>query len=201
VAGANAFDRRGRLAGSNAEGVAMNWLFDTEVFEPDHGSDRKRTAWWEWTAPATGPVRIRTEGSDFNTYLAIYTGTSLSALSLVAASDNVANETWSDVQFEARRGQAYLILVDGRYANSTGYGNLVLHVDQAVAPNETLALYPAAEVELPGTSGVHYQLQASPNLVDWTNIGGVIQGSGVPIRILDPLRGTAKKFYRYRIVQ
>jgi hypothetical protein len=178
----------------------MNWLFNTEVFEPDHGSDHNKTAWWEWTAPATGPVRIRTEGSDFNTHLAVYTGTSLSAPQSVAANNDVSNEKWSDVQFQAQRGQGYLIMVDGYFGNTSGYGNTRPRVDQAISPGETLAIYPAAEVELPGSLGVRYQLQSSPNLIDWTDVGAVVQGAGVPIRVLDPLRGTNKRFYRYRIV-
>ncbi len=200
VPGANAFADRGQLTGSNAEGVAMNWLFDTEVFEPDHGSDRLRTAWWEWVAPANGPVRIRTEGSDFNTHLVIYTGSSLSNLRKVAENNDVFNGLWSDVQFQAQRGVGYLIMVDGHYANTSGHGNIRLRVDQAVSPAETLALYPAAEVELPGALGVRYQVQSSPNLVDWTNVGAPLEGTGAPIRVLDALRGTNKKFYRYQII-
>lgn len=200
VPGANAFARRGQLAGSNAEGVAMNWLFNTDPFEPGHGSARGKTAWWEWTAPADGSVRIRTEGSDFNTHLAVYTGTSLTDLRSVASNNDVPGGTWSQVTFTAQRGQGYLIVVDGFFANASGYGNIRLRVDQAVQPSETLALYPAVELEIPGLQGVRYQLQASPNLRDWTNVGGVLQGTGAPIRILEATRGTAHKHFRYRIV-
>jgi hypothetical protein len=200
VPGGNAFARRGQLAGSNAEGVAMNWLFDTEPFEPDHGTGRRKTAWWEWTAPASGPVRIRTEGSDFNTHVVIYTGTSLSNLRLVAANDDVANGVWSDVHFQAQRGQGYLIMVDGHYANASGYGNIRLRVDQAVGPSETLAVYPAVEIELPGVRGVRYQIQASANLMDWADVGPLLTGAGEPIRVLETVRGTGNRYYRYLVV-
>lgn len=205
VAGADAFIRRGRLVGANAEGVAMNYLFGTDVSEPAHGSDRHKTAWWEWTAPADGLVRIRTEGSvpltagagEVNTYLTVYTGTTLAGLQEVAANDDVPNGVWSEVRFQAKRGGKYQIVVDGRYQNTSGYGNLRLRVDQAVSPLETLAVYPAAEVELPGTAGVQYQLQASEDLIAWEDVGEPIVGSGEPIRVLDSLRGTNKRFYRF----
>ena len=202
VPGANSFARRGQLTGSNAEGVAMNWLFNTEAFEPDHGSSGHKTAWWEWTAPATGPVRIRTEGSDFDTYLVVYTGASLSSLHLVAANDNVSGEVWSDVTLQAQRGQGYLIMVDRRtlYTTASDCSNIRLRVDQAISPGETLAVYPAVEIELPGALGVRYQVQGSPNLIDWPDVGGIIQGTGTPIRLLQAARGTNNKFYRYQIV-
>ncbi len=33
------------------------------------------SVWWKWTAATDGKVRISTEGSDFDTVLAIYAGT------------------------------------------------------------------------------------------------------------------------------
>jgi hypothetical protein len=201
VPGSNSFGKRGKLAGANAEGVAMNWLFDTESFEPDHGSARDKTAWWEWTAPATGPVRIRTEGSEINTHLAVYTGNSLSNLRLISVNNDVPNGTWSDVTFHAVRGETYCIMVDGFYGNMSGVGNIRLRVDQAVPPQDTLAIYPAVEVELPGLLGVLYQLQESSDLISWTDMGNVIQGDGDPIRVLTPARGAGKTFYRYQTVQ
>ena len=202
VAGSDGFDQRGRLAGLNAEGVAMNLEFDLET-EPAHLSARFRTAWWEWTAPATGTVRIRTEGSElttgpgaFNTGLDVYVGTSLGGLVRKAHNDNVSGAFWSDVSFTATRGEVYQIAVGG--ATSGSYGNIRLRVDQAVPPAEVLAIYPAVEIEVPGATGVRYQLQWSPDLVGWSDFGDVITGAGVPVRILDPVRGTSRRFYRYR---
>jgi hypothetical protein len=202
VAGGDGFEQRGRLAGLNAEGVAMNLEFDLET-EPAHVSARHRTAWWEWTAPANGTVRIRTEGSelttgpgDFNTGLDVYEGTSLGGLVRKAQNDNVSGALWSDVSFTATRGTVYQIAVGG--ATSGSYGNIRLRVDQAVPPAEILAIYPAVEIEVPGATGVRYQLQWSPDLIGWSDFGEVITGAGVPVRILDPVRGTPRRYYRYR---
>ncbi|MFM7099603.1 MAG: hypothetical protein ACKO3N_00345, partial [Verrucomicrobiota bacterium] len=206
VPGADDFARRGRLAGSNAEGVAMNRFYGLEAFEPGHGSARGATAWWAWTAPATGPVRLRTEGStrleggELNTHLVVYSGNSFSNLRSVAQNNDAPGALWSEVTFQAQRGGEYVILVDGFFANSTGYGNIRLRVDQAVSPDETLALYPSVELEIPGTLGLRYQLQGSPNLRDWSDVGAVLPGTGTPIRIFQSTRGSGHLYYRYRMV-
>ena len=36
--------------------------------------------WWRWTAPATGPVEINTLGSEIDSRLTIYTGSTLASL-------------------------------------------------------------------------------------------------------------------------
>lgn len=191
------FETRGELAGSNAEGVSMNRLFSAQAFEPNHGSSRRATAWWSWTAPETGLVLMRTEGSEFDTTLTVYTGDTLSKLQRVAFNDDVTGAKWSEVRFEARRGDRFAIVVDGANANSTGFGNIRLRVDQATPPSQTLAVYPAMEVELPGVAGARYQLQSSEDFVVWLNVGEVRLGEGKPIRVFDSTRGTTRRYYRY----
>jgi hypothetical protein len=173
---------------------------------PPHTAAKYRSAWWEWTAPADGLVRIRTEGSEpvtgtgeFNTGLDVYEGTSLNGLVRKAQNDNVSGALWSELSFLAKRGEVYQIAVGG--AASGSYGNIRLRVDQKVPPSEVLAIYPAVEIEVPGASGVRYQLQWSPDLVGWSDFGAVITGAGVPVRILDPVRGTNRRYYRYRTLR
>lgn len=197
VIGADLFSERGILEGQSARGVANNTFFDRELNEPAHGSGRNHTTWWQWTAPATGLVDIRTEGSEFDTYLVVYTGNSITGLTPVAANNDQPNVTWSQVQFFAQQGVTYRIMVDGRLNNPSFEGNIQLSVNQAIAPENVLRLASAVEVEMPGLQGVLYQLQSSPDLVLWANEGTPIAGTGQPIRILQTTRDTAKKFYRY----
>lgn len=200
VPGANDFAQRGRLQGRNAEGTAMNMLYDSEAYEPDHGSQRRKTAWWEWTAPMSGSVRIKTEGSDFDTHLVVYQGSSLANLRPVVSNNDTANAVWSEVTFKADRGSGYVIMVDGHSNTPAGDGNIRLSVDQAVDYADTLAAYPAAEVELPGAPGVRYQLLSSENLIDWSEMGEPYVGLGLPIRVLDSHRGVKHRYYRYVVV-
>lgn len=198
VPGFDHFAQRGLLGGINARGAANNTFYGVELNEPNHGSFRNHTTWWQWTAPADGPVDIKTEGSDFDTFLAVYTGAALTSLQLVASNNNGTNVTWSEVKFNAQHGVNYQIMVDGApNSTSAGQGNIVLSVNQAVPAINTMAIYAAVEVEIPGNLGVNYQIQSSPDLISWVNIGGPMLGQGQPVRILDPSRGTNKKFYRY----
>ena len=57
---------------------------------------------------------MSTLGSDYDTLLAVYTGSSLSGLTVVGSNDNAATgDTTSRVQFTAVAGQTYIIAVDG----------------------------------------------------------------------------------------
>jgi hypothetical protein len=90
-----------------------------EAGEPYH-ADRQDgcSVWWAWTAPASGPVRMSTAGSGFDTLLAVYTGISVNSLLSVAANDDAGGrDYYSTVRFDAVAGTQYLIAVDGYVAS------------------------------------------------------------------------------------
>src|SRR5450631_2967027 len=60
-----------------------------------------KTIWYQWTAPITGTILFKTEGSDLDTCMAVYTGTNVANLLLVAQNDDVAfpNDLSSLVEF------------------------------------------------------------------------------------------------------
>ncbi|MGA2501278.1 MAG: S8 family serine peptidase, partial [Tepidisphaeraceae bacterium] len=92
---------------------------DKEAGEPDHaGNPGGASVWWRWTAEVTGTVTINTSGSDFDTLLGVYTGTSVAALTLVASNDDWES-LLSQVTFNAVLGTTYQIAVDG-YGAATG---------------------------------------------------------------------------------
>jgi hypothetical protein len=68
--------------------------------------------WWNWTAPSNGLVVINTSGSSFSTLLGVYTGASISNLTLVGA--NSSGGVNSQVKFVVSTGTTYQIAVDGR---------------------------------------------------------------------------------------
>ncbi len=97
-----------RLRASNAGGTA-------EPGEPGHaGAPAANSIWWEWTAPTSGAVTLSTSGSNYDTLLAVYTGTTLGALTPVAANDNDGGNPTSRLTFPAVAGTTYQIAVDGR---------------------------------------------------------------------------------------
>jgi len=77
------------------------------------------SAWYSWTPPSTGPVELDTCDSDFDSILAVYTGSELGSLSSIQANDDgeacffAENEYGSAVAFNATAGTTYRISVDG----------------------------------------------------------------------------------------
>ena len=85
-----------------------------ETGEPNHaGVAGGKSVWYQWTAPATGPVTIDTIGSAFDTLLAVYTGTAVNALTAKASNDD-SGGVQSKVTFTATAGTSYRIAVDGK---------------------------------------------------------------------------------------
>jgi hypothetical protein len=78
--------------------------------------------WWKWTAPVSGPVTIDTSGSSFDTFLAVYRGKAVNALTLIAENDNASEVGVGEsvVTFNARQGREYEIQVGGVYTGGGG---------------------------------------------------------------------------------
>ena len=96
-----------------------------EQKEPFHvGQAGGASVWYKWTAPASGSVQFTTAKSqfsqfpsDFDTLLAVYTGSSVSALTPVAANDDAGSSTLtSSITFNVTQGVTYYIAVDGTNA-------------------------------------------------------------------------------------
>ncbi|MBI5387029.1 MAG: hypothetical protein HZA90_20335 [Verrucomicrobia bacterium] len=96
-----------------------------EPGEPAHAGDLGgKSVWWKWTAPASGTFQLETTGSTFDTLLAVYAGSSVGSLSLIASNDNFSGMT-SLVTFSAVAGMEYRFVVDG-WAAREGQITLIL---------------------------------------------------------------------------
>lgn len=102
------------LAGLPVSASGSNAGATAETGEPaPEGTTPDASVWYRWTAPVTGNVTIDTCASDdFDTILAVYTGTALGALTEIASSDDECG-LQSRVTFRAFAGQEYRIAVDG----------------------------------------------------------------------------------------
>jgi hypothetical protein len=78
------------------------------------------------------------------------------------------------------------VLIDDVTLLSTGFGTPTVLAATAT---------PAVEISWPSTSGQDYQVQSAPNLVDWTNFGGVISGDNTTKAVYDTISLPAK-FYK-----
>ena len=67
------------LSGNSAQVTGTNGFATKEGGEPNHaGNAGGASVWWKWTAPSDGSIIISTAGSNFDTTLGIYTGSSVS---------------------------------------------------------------------------------------------------------------------------
>ena len=123
------------LLGANTQTTGDNFGAIKEAGEPNHaGFAGGRSLWWRWTAPATSRVSLSTAGSNFDTLLAVYTGTAVNALTLVAANDQDSTGTGtSALSFNAVAGTTYHIAVDG-YRDAPGRISLRLTSVLLTAP-------------------------------------------------------------------
>jgi lysophospholipase L1-like esterase len=132
----NAEDLGGELSAS-ASGTNVDAT--AEPGEPDHaGIPARASVWYRWTAPANGQIRIETCDSDFDTVLAVYTGSAVDALTPVASNDDTCG-LQSQVQLNAAAGTTYRIAVDGYFGDR---GSIELALAPAPDPG-TEALYVA----------------------------------------------------------
>lgn len=104
--------------------------------EPRGNSGVQGTVWWKFTATRTEPVQIRTLGSNFDTTLGIYTGSSVSALTQVAFNDDGGASNSSVVTFNTTSGVTYYVQVGGFGSNR---GNITLTFDHPAPANDNFA--------------------------------------------------------------
>jgi hypothetical protein len=128
------------LNGSNAGATK-------QAGEPNHaGNSGGRSVWWSYTAPASGQVTVNTAGSNFDTLLAVYTGSAVNALTEVASNDDIAAGTnpQSRVSFHATAGQIYRIAVDGYkfQGEAPDTGSIHLALAEHRIPNTFLTKHP-----------------------------------------------------------
>ncbi len=93
-----------------------NFNTTAEVGEPNHGDGEPSafsSIWFSWTAPFSGSVLFDTAGSDYETVLAVYTGTAVNSLTKLAEDENEILRIHSRVYFSATAGSTYYIAVDG----------------------------------------------------------------------------------------
>ena len=104
----------GTNVGSTHEPGEPNHLPDSDDPDsiPDGGT---HSVWYQWQAPVNASVTIDTSGSNYDTALAVYTGTAVNNLAEIRKNDDVTPGViqTSIVTFNAVAGTIYKIAVDG----------------------------------------------------------------------------------------
>jgi hypothetical protein len=105
--------------------TAMNDFATIESGEPAHaGNEGGHSVWYWFRAPANGTLQLTTAGSTFDTLLAIYTGTNVAQLTLVAENDDASpNSGYSTLTATLTRDQIYHVALDG-FGEAVGFARL-----------------------------------------------------------------------------
>lgn len=129
MGGNDAFVNASFYSGSAQAG--SNTFATVEPGEPSHrpggSATPSHSVWWKFTPPLTGYYQVDTLGSSFDTVLDVYTGTTVTALTRVGFSDDIAdNNSASQLSLFLTKGTTYRIAVDGK--DSAATGDVTLHV-------------------------------------------------------------------------
>jgi hypothetical protein len=160
---ADNFANRGITNGLSGVGSGSNTNATRETGETNHASKYgNHSVWLQWTAPANGVATFNTRGSSFDTLLAVYTGTSLSSLSPVAANDDEGNGRFtSQVQFNAAADTSYIIAVDGL---GSANGDIVLSWNLVTdVPQIPMISTQPADLTVSAGSNVTFSVSATCN--------------------------------------
>ncbi len=131
------------ISGTSGSITGNNFSATKEPGEPNHAGDPGgASVWYNWTASSTSPVTFDTALSGFDTLLAVYTGNSVSNLTLVASNDNMnKNSTRSRLTFTPVSGTVYHVAVDGKGGAN---GSIVLRWVQASVALPDLSIVASA---------------------------------------------------------
>src|SRR6185295_13268037 len=131
------FADRIQVSGTEIVATGDNYTATREPGEPNHnGTTNGNSVWWTWTAPAGGAVTFSTGNSDFDTWMAIYTGTNLTNLVLFAKDHNTAASIGgSRVITTVASNTTYQIAIEGTNGlTAGGQGSVQLNISLQVAP-------------------------------------------------------------------
>jgi len=195
------FTNRIVVAGSSLVVTGANVRATRETGEPQHaGQIGERSVWWSWTVPNSGSFAVLTEGSSFDTLLGVYTGISVTNLSLVASNNDASPPAvrTSLVIFDATAGQAFQIAVDGFEG---AIGNIVLQIRplQPLLGMPTVLSDNSFQFTLTGLPGQTNEIQASTNLTLWTTIETLVNSNGAIIFKDSGGIGFSRRFYRAKV--
>lgn len=102
------------IGGREGLDVATTFNATRQAGEPNHaGRGGRHSLWYSFRASASGVVIFSTEDVGFDSVLAAYRGSSLSALTQIAADDDSGTGGGSVMSFPVDAGERFMVAVDG----------------------------------------------------------------------------------------
>ncbi len=193
------------LPGASGTIAGRNLTARRETGEPrfpgTNGLASTNSVWFCGRVPVSGLLRFDTEGSNFDTLLAIYTGSRITNLVLVSADNNAGTNRTSRLYFQAEAGTNYWVAVDG-VAGQSGFFRLNWG---APGPgpsfgNPRLLADGSRELNLNGSVGDRYRVETTGDFLTWSNWLRLTNLTG-RIQFIDTVNTEARRrFYRAVLV-
>jgi hypothetical protein len=178
-------------AASLATGFTGAQIFNTfgatkEAGEPDHcGIPGGASQWFAYEAPADGDLTISTDGSDFDTVMAVYTssGSSFADLTeVICDNDSGADGLDSLVTFSVTAGTVYFIAVDGVEA-ATGTVNLAYELDVGMSIQNLGLQNEGLQFEVQTVPGLNFLIEGTEDMIHWSILESTSSVDGTYIYI------------------
>lgn len=173
------FVNRVPLSGASLTVMTSNLYATKEPGEPDKhaGVASSRSIWFSWMAPVSGPVAMTLtgRGTEFIPWAGAYTGNSLTNLTNAPALAERfdTNSLMTKLTFNASAWTTYALAIDG-FNNRSGPISFTLataNSPPAFGPlTLPITLSAGLKLAITGSAGQKFALQASTNLVDWSEI-------------------------------
>lgn len=193
------FDQRIPLSGLSATYSGLSNAGATkESGEPQHGGNPGgKSLWWTWTAPLSAGVLVSTEGSTFRNAVAVYTGNTVSNLTLVAGAVGAFGTNTTLVSFTATADTVYHVAVDG-FNGAGGNVALALRLPQAVLLEQPARLAGGEfRSTLRSEPGKVVLIEATTNFTHWEPILTITNSGSGMIQFTDPTAiNHRQRFYR-----
>jgi hypothetical protein len=188
------FENRIKLHGIYVIATSYNAGATRQSNEPVFGDSTGKTVWWSWTAPVGGTVSIDLSGSDYSFPMAVFTGSSLARLRMVATDSG-------GVTFEAVAGQTYQIAV-GDHAGLTGAIKLELQATIVDLPLFQTVRRPAnsALLRYPASAGQVVLLLRSNDGSNWQNVRTGVANRGMVEFLVRPAPSNNGPYYQAIVV-
>jgi hypothetical protein len=202
----DAFASAQALTGANATVTGANVNATKESGEPNHaGNTGGKSVWYKWTPQASGTTTIDTAGSNFDTLLAVYSGSAVNSLTPVASNDDDPNGGFqSKVSFTANAGTTYQIAVDGYGA---AFGNINLRLaststdttppkvkSSTIPANSATGIAPGVNVTAPFSEAMDASTtDGDPSTINGTTFKLMRAGTTTAIGAVVSYDATAKK--------
>ena len=194
------FVNRIPLAGSHVLTNGSNLDATLEPGEPAQPvSPGGASVWWSWTAPSDGLVEVTVANTGFPPLLDIYSGSTLSTLSLVVLG-SVDTNNLATADFSATASKVYQISVDGP-AGQNGPIRLEITLKVPVLGNPRFSSSGQFGFSFTVPPSAGYAIDTSTNLIDWSLVAtGTAPSDGTVTYVEPAAQPGLLRFYRVRLL-